>query len=81
MSRQVRILRLERGICCHDVMPVTASGKSAPCTTLALSLSQRKIPSLDGLRAVRLKLYDEARGTLVTFAQARTMPRIEVVSA
>jgi omega-6 fatty acid desaturase (delta-12 desaturase) len=36
---------------------------------------------LDGLRAVRLKLYDEARGTLVTFAQASRVPRVEVISA
>jgi acyl-lipid omega-6 desaturase (Delta-12 desaturase) len=34
----------------------------------------RQVPTLsllDGLRAVRLKLYDEDRGRLVTFAQAR----------
>jgi acyl-lipid omega-6 desaturase (Delta-12 desaturase) len=34
----------------------------------------REVPTLslwDGLRAVRLKLYDEDRGSMVTFAQAR----------
>jgi len=36
---------------------------------------------LDGLRAVRLKLYDEARGALVTFAQASRVQRVEVISA
>ena len=40
-----------------------------------------KVPELslwDGLRAVRLKLWDEDRGRLVTFAQARAgaLPRL-----
>ncbi len=30
---------------------------------------------LDGLRAVKLKLWDEKRGALVTFAEARRVPR------
>jgi acyl-lipid omega-6 desaturase (Delta-12 desaturase) len=36
-----------------------------------------QVPTLslwDGLRAVRLKLWDEIDGRLVTFAQARTVP-------
>jgi omega-6 fatty acid desaturase (delta-12 desaturase) len=36
---------------------------------------------LDGLRAVRLKLWDERRGTLVTFKQARSASRADVVTA
>lgn len=74
---QVRLRRLERGICCHHVMPVNARGKFAPCSTLALSLSQRKIPSLDGLRAVAVTLVifhhlkvpfaPEGRGVLTFF--------------
>jgi hypothetical protein len=35
------------------------------------------VPTLsfaDGIRAVRLKLYDEERGRMVSFAQARGMP-------
>jgi omega-6 fatty acid desaturase (delta-12 desaturase) len=35
---------------------------------------------LDGLLAVRLKLYDEARGTLVTFAQAGALLRKDTLS-
>jgi omega-6 fatty acid desaturase (delta-12 desaturase) len=30
------------------------------------------LSAMDGLRAVRLKLWDERRGRLVTFAEART---------
>jgi acyl-lipid omega-6 desaturase (Delta-12 desaturase) len=36
---------------------------------------------LDGLRAVRLKLWDEERGTLVTFAQARGVGTGQLVAA
>ncbi len=37
------------------------------------------VPTLsfwDGMRAVRLKLWDEERGRMVTFAQARTAPEL-----
>ncbi len=40
------------------------------------------VPTLslvDGLRAVRLKLWDEARGTLVTFAEARAAYNTDVI--
>jgi acyl-lipid omega-6 desaturase (Delta-12 desaturase) len=43
-----------------------------------------QVPTLtlwDALRAVRLKLWDEERGKLITFAQARPMPPTGVASA
>jgi omega-6 fatty acid desaturase (delta-12 desaturase) len=40
-----------------------------------------QISFLDGVRAVRLKLYDEDRGRLVTWAEARTRPSESTASS
>ena len=49
--------------------PTTTS--SARTTRTRSSTTCRRCRFWDGLRAVRLKLWDEERGRLVTFAQAR----------